>query len=168
MAIEIQILEWRKVEKMNQKVEQLAIEFRMAIEKVKEAGEFETDFSFSKFPSACCGDASDLLAQYLLENGIKSTYVCGNRYFNNPKEGTQSHAWLLVNGLIVDITGDQFKYNDMYYNYDIKVYVGKEDAFHSLFEVEERDIHEFYGLENYDHTYQSRLFDLYEKIKRYC
>jgi hypothetical protein len=55
----------------------------MAIEKVKEAGEFETDFSFSKFPSACCGDASDLLAQYLLENGIKSTYVCGNRYFNN-------------------------------------------------------------------------------------
>ena len=45
-----------------------------------------------------------------MENGIKSTYVCGNRYFNNPEEGTQSHAWLLVDGWIVDITGDEEDY----------------------------------------------------------
>lgn len=153
---------------MKQRIEQLASKFRMAIERAKDAGEFDTDFVFSSFPRACCGDASDLLAQYLLENDIRSTYVCGNRYFDDPGEGTQSHAWLLVHGLIVDITGDQFINNSLYYNYSMPVYVGGKDSFHSLFEVEERDVHEFNGLENYGHMCQPRLFDLYKKIKKYC
>lgn len=153
---------------MKQRVEQLASEFRTAIENAKAAGEFEFDFSFSQFPRACCGDTSDLLGQYLLENKIKSTYVCGNRYFDNPEEGTQSHAWLLVDGLIVDITGDQFINNSLYYNYSIPVYVGTGDAFHFLFEVEERNVHEFCGIENYDRMCRLRLFDLYNKIKKYC
>lgn len=150
---------------MKQRVEQLAGEFRTAIEKAKVAGEFDSDFSFSQFPHACCGDASDLLAQFLLENKIKSMYICGNRYFDDPEEGTQSHAWLLVDGLIVDITGDQFINNSLYYNYSIPVYVGTEDVFHSLFE--EQDVHEFYGIENYGHICQPRLFDLYRKIKKF-
>lgn len=153
---------------MKQKVEYLASVFRTAIENAKEAGEFDSDFPFSQFPRACCGDATELLAQYLLENKIKSTYVCGNRYFGNPEECTQSHAWLVVDGLIVDITGDQFLNNKSYYNYDVPVYVGIGDAFHSLFEIEERDVYEFTGIENYGHMCQSRLFGLYKKIMKYC
>ena len=55
---------------MKQIVEQFAREFCIAIEKAQIAGEFDTDFAFRRFPRACCGDASDLLAQYLLENKI--------------------------------------------------------------------------------------------------
>lgn len=149
-------------------LEHFAFEFRMAIERAKAEGEFDSDLTFFQFPLACCGDASDLLAQYLLENGIKSTCVCGNRYFDNPETGTQSHAWLLVNGLIIDITGDQFNNQSSYYNYNKRVYVGKGDAFHKLFEVENRHTYDFEGIENLGYVCQSRLFDLYRKIKRYC
>ena len=152
---------------MKRRVKQLACKFRTAIEKAKVAGEFDSYLSFSRFPRACCGDASDLLAQFFLENKINSTYVWGNRYFDNPEEGTQSHAWLLVDGLIVDITGDQFMNDSLYYNYSLPVYVGTGDAFHSLFDVEERNMHKFYGIENYGHMCQPRLFDLYRKIKKY-
>ena len=55
-------------------------------------------------------------------------------------EGVQSHAWLeLSDGVIVDITGDQFKYDKVFLNYNVPVYVGKMDAFHALFDVEARD-----------------------------
>ena len=63
---------------------------------------------FLQFPRACCGTATELLGQYFLENGIKPKYVCGNRYFEDPEERTQSHAWLLIGDLIVDITRGPF------------------------------------------------------------
>ena len=50
----------------------------------------------------------------------------------------------------MDITGDQFADRISYYNYDKKIYVGTGDAFHDLFEVEERDIEVFSGLESYN------------------
>lgn len=152
---------------MERRIRKLAIQFRTAIEMAKADGEFNSDFLFPQFPHGCCGDASDLLGQYLLENGIESYYVCGNRYFDDPEEGTQSHAWLLVEGLIVDITGDQFSDRASYYNYDEAVYVGIGDSFHDLFEIEDRDVHKFPGIENYGGICLTRLFDLYEKIKKY-
>lgn len=152
---------------MKQKIRKLATTFRNAIEAAKVAGEFDSEFPFSQFPHSCCGDATDLLAQYLLEHNIKSTYVCGTRYDENQKD-TQSHAWLLVDKLIVDITGDQFSNQSIYYNYNIPVYVGTSDSFHFLFKIEKRDVHKFDGLENYGYMYQTRLFRLYDIIKKYC
>lgn len=49
------------------RLEKLVTEFRKAIERAKnnnEQGEF-----FRKFPTGQCGNASDMLAQYLLDNG---------------------------------------------------------------------------------------------------
>jgi hypothetical protein len=61
--------------------------------------------SWHIFPKACCGDTSNLLAAYLAEHGFHDfTYVMG--YFK--KSGGPSHAWLDGNGLIIDITSDQF------------------------------------------------------------
>lgn len=153
----------------DKKLKQLVFKFRTAIENAMEKGEFVSDFSFSHFPCGCCGDSAYMLAQYLLENGIESVYVCGNRYFDELEEMAQSHAWLLVNELIVDITGDQFKDDSSYYNYSQRVYIGKEDAFHKLFEVEEEDMHTCYGLENYENIMcGARLLNLYRKIKNFC
>lgn len=153
---------------MYETLEGLVYEFRAAIDQANAQGEFAFDQSFLRFPCGCCGDASELLAQYLLEHGIRSTYVCGNRYFDDPEEGTQSHAWLRVDGLIIDITGDQFCDRISYYNYDQRVYIGPGDAFHDLFYVNKRDIHEFNGIDNYSSTCQYRLSKLYGIIRKYC
>ena len=52
-------------------IEQFATQFRRAIDLALEAGEFDNDSIYRRFPRACCGDTSDLLAQYLLDKGIK-------------------------------------------------------------------------------------------------
>lgn len=67
----------------------LAAIFRQAIEKAKDAGEFDKDITFSHFPRGCCGDTCYLLAEYLSEYGIRSFYMEMNR-------GDYSHAWIAV------------------------------------------------------------------------
>lgn len=63
--------------------------FRQAIEKAKDAGEFDNDISFYNFPRGCCGDTCYLLARYLSEYGMRSFYMEMNR-------GDCSHAWIAI------------------------------------------------------------------------
>jgi len=148
-------------------IKRLVNQFRDAIDVARDAGEFDKDFSFYKFPRGCCGDASYLLAQFLLENGIRTYYVCGT-YRDGSFENFQSHAWLLTdNQTIIDITGDQFRDNPDFLNYDKSVYVGAEDDFHRLFEVEDRDVHENIGLNALGSMCQPRLNGLYSKVIKY-
>lgn len=148
-------------------IKRLVNQFRDAIDIARDAGEFDKDISFYKFPCGCCGDASDLLAQFLLKNGIRTYYVCGT-YRDGSFENFQSHAWLLTgNQTIIDITGDQFRDNPEFLNYDKSVYVGVEDDFHKLFEFEDRDVHENNGLNALGSMCQQRLNGLYRKILKY-
>ncbi|MGL5149571.1 MAG: hypothetical protein ACRC7N_03230 [Clostridium sp.] len=148
-------------------IKRLVKKFREAIDVARDTGEFDKDFSFCNFPRGCCGDTSYLLAQYLLENTIRTYYVCGT-YRGSSSEDYQSHAWLLLNNhTIIDITGDQFKYNPDFLNYDKSVYIGAADDFHKLFEVEDRDIYENNGLDTLGSMCQSRLYGLYSKIIKY-
>lgn len=92
---------------------------------------YETSFYHSSgFPKGCCGDATDLLGLYLLKfHGIESEYVCGERLISNLY---QSHAWLLCQGYIIDITADQF--NDIGYKLpDVLIQV--QSDFHDSFDV---------------------------------
>lgn len=148
-------------------IQKLVTDFRRAIDAANANGEFDKDFSFNRFPRGCCGDASDLLGEYLLEKDIQSIYVCGNRYFDDPEEGTQSHAWLLVDDMIADITGDQFSDRLIYYNYDIPGYYGPMDDFHRLFDVEDRDVRKTVHLVELGGFCYPRLKDLYGKINKY-
>ena len=109
----------------------------------------------------------DLLAQYLLDKGIKTDYVCGT-YWGKPDGNGQSHAWLMVDKhIIIDITGDQFSGKSTFLNYDKSVYVGEGDDFHRLFEVEDRDVHEHRGLSALGGFCGPRLWDLYRKILKF-
>ena len=150
-------------------VEILARQFRNAIEAAICAGDPKVieDICFSKFPTGCCGDASSLLGQFLLDHNILTYYVCGT-YRDKSFENEQSHAWLLTDDqAIVDITGDQFHMDSRFQFYDIQVYYGKEDAFHKLFRVGYFDIREYKGLVEFDLFTQIRLVDLYKKICEY-
>jgi hypothetical protein len=54
-----------------------------------------------------CGDTSLVLGQFLHEAGFVGVeYICGDKYRADGKG--YSHAWLRYEGLIVDITADQF------------------------------------------------------------
>ena len=140
----------------------LAEQFRNAIDIAYENGDFEFDICFRDFPRGCCGDTCDLLGEFLLRHGVKTCYICG--CFENG----QTHAWLLTDDdIIVDITGDQFKDNFVFLNYNISVYVGKKDKFHDLFEVAPRDVRENVGINVSDGMCASRLRDLYRKIIKY-
>lgn len=59
-------------------IKRLVNQFWDAIDVARDAEEFDKDFSFCKFPRGCCGDASDLLAQFLLENGIQIITINSN------------------------------------------------------------------------------------------
>ena len=153
--------------------------FRLAIDKAIFSGEFKDDFIFYRFPYACCGDASELLAQFLLEHHIRTWYVCGTYY---PTDGTeeenwenvQSHAWLTTanplnnhNYIIIDITGDQFKNRQEYGYYSQSTYVGSMDKFHKMFEFDKYGIHPNNGLDALGDIARPRLIKLYRIIKDY-
>jgi hypothetical protein len=58
------------------------------------------------FPAGCCGIASEALAEAVRGRmGLAATYVCGSRH---SEAGWTTHAWLEVDGVIIDLTGDQF------------------------------------------------------------
>ncbi len=116
-------------------IRRLVIRFRKAIDSARDDGAFSNDQTFNRFPRACCGSASELLAKYLAEYNIHTQYVCGTYYPTDFKEGSQSHAWLQVGEVIIDITGDQFKFCPEIFSYNLPIYVGEIDQMHNLFEA---------------------------------
>jgi hypothetical protein len=83
----------------------LASRFRSAI-RATDPAEIDPQVRFivAAFPKGVCGAVCFLLGHYLRENGFsEAEYVNGIR----PADG-ESHAWIEIDGIIVDITGDQF------------------------------------------------------------
>lgn len=141
------------------KIYELAKAFRDAIEDAKEDGEFVKDIRFRQFPLGCCDDTCDLLAQYLLEHGIRTCQVLG-AYRDGIAENNTGHAWLIKGRIIIDITGDQFRYDRIFLNFNVPVYVGKENDFYRLFERDRI-------CENTDIKSNVRLYNLYKTISKY-
>ena len=145
-----------------QKLSSLALKFRKAIENSQTDKYFKNDCNFRDFPYGCCGDASDLLAEFLMsEYHIPTLYVCGYYYYTDLTALPQSHAWLKRKDIIIDITGDQFHDRSEFFNYNSPVYVGKLDAMHELFVVKQRDIR-IAGLTARNNDYRMKM--LYKTI----
>ena len=85
--------------------------FRNAILDVKSEGNLPSNMHL--FPRGCCGDTSILLSSYLKQRGYEDVnYICGKT--GNKDSGTwKTHAWITVNGIIVDITRSQFGKEDI-------------------------------------------------------
>jgi hypothetical protein len=128
-------------------VEKLALKFRLTIESLpdKDFGEAEW---FLRFPRGCCGETSELLSKYLMENGVKTEYVWG-------VHGNQSHAWLEYNSYVIDITADQFS--------DIKdrVVIKADKQWYSKFKRQSRKYSDF---EIDNELNKVRLGTLYKNI----
>ena len=140
-----------------EKVTELATSFRKAIE--------DTIFSthpMNNFPSGCCEEAASYLSEFLQENGFASEYYCGLHPRGegmNPKR----HAWVILEeGIVADITGDQFKNDSEHLYYDKPVYVGEMDEFHMLFSI--CKTRHAGGFDCYDEGKKTQLRKEYERI----
>ena len=69
---------------------QYANNYRNAIIAAQNDGRFIGDLCFDRFPLGCCGDTSYMLAEHLLEKGIKTIWYSACR------KNQYSHAWLVV------------------------------------------------------------------------
>ncbi|MEZ7501495.1 hypothetical protein QO189_03310 [Psychrobacter sp. Arc29] len=122
---------------MDKEIEKKIYQIRKILENFDKS-DFDNTTTFyrsSGFPKGCCGDATDLIGLYLLKfHGIESEYVCGEGLINN---SYQSHAWLLCQGYIIDITADQF--NDIGYNLP-KVLIQVQSDFHDSFDTKAHNL----------------------------
>jgi hypothetical protein len=82
------------------------------------------------FPRGQCGTVTRLLAAYLEQAGLGTfAYVTGGRSDPaEPDEEGWSHAWLEHDGLIIDITADQFPEN-----HDQPIIVTRDRTWHNTF-----------------------------------
>ncbi len=116
---------------MNKYIEKKIYQIREILDQFEKADFHSmTSFYFSSgFPAGCCGDATDLLGLYLLKyHSLESNYVCGHGLGDS---SNQTHAWLVCQGYIIDITADQF--NDDGYELP-SVIIDKQSPFHELFD----------------------------------
>ena len=138
----------------------LVFRFRQAIDIAKANREFNRRDRFSRFPIGCCDDACDLLGKYLLLRGIHTVQVQRTFRDGEPEHNT-GHAWLqLDDGNIIDITGDQFRHDELFLCFDEAVYIGKINKFHSLFQIDRI-------IGNCDVDRNPRLKAIYEIISNY-
>ncbi|PKM65454.1 MAG: hypothetical protein CVU95_15455 [Firmicutes bacterium HGW-Firmicutes-2] len=150
-------------------IKKLAVRFRNAIESAREDRRFSSDQSFRNFPVGCCGITTELLAKFLMDNGIDDnlTYISGT--YREDSQEPLSHAWLTVNNeIVVDITGDQFRHYSNALNCNETVYVGGYNERYNSFEIDEEEIcNNYYPLD--DRCIRSHLSrkKLYEIILEY-
>lgn len=114
----------------------IAKEFREALEDTPPLA-LRTTLGCSSFPYACCDDASLLLAAYFSDKVYPGSMRVHGAWGGKAKE-IRSHVWLVLSGLIVDITADQFS------GYELPaVFVSKESVFHKTFDIDDQEPADF-------------------------
>lgn len=127
------------------KLESLVFTFRKAIETAK--ANDEPSLFFRKFPAGQCGHTSDMLAQFLIDNEIGPVRYVNGTYYGEDGSVMQSHAWLVVENLIIDITADQFRYHAAPLTNGAPVYIGPMNEYYQLFDTTYGSDYEHFGLD---------------------
>ncbi|MEJ2762961.1 hypothetical protein VV869_03165 [Photobacterium sp. MCCC 1A19761] len=139
----------------------LVLDFRRIMECLNPSNFDGTSLSASQFPSACCDDSSQILAAYLTDNGFSGATLIRGEYGGNHKE-LQSHVWLNLGGLKIDITADQF--NTRGYD-NPSVIIARENEFLETFETTDDGIADFrIHLKDYSDPGLERDFEFCYKV----
>ena len=98
-------------------IEDLASEFQSALKYVSKKGLYGSLTLFQSFPNGCCTYASDLLAEYLMYNGIDRERI---QLVNSESNSMgYTHCWLMIDEILfVDITADQFNGKPYFQQYE--------------------------------------------------
>ncbi|HJP19404.1 MAG TPA: hypothetical protein QF468_12215 [Nitrospinota bacterium] len=107
---------------LDKSLTQEILRFRAALDRKP-----ETPFRVLKnFPRGSCKLCSMLLTKYLLESDLinkENVLLCAN----GENQNKISHAWLIIDGIVVDITSDQFNEVDQI------VIIAEKYEFHKKF-----------------------------------
>lgn len=101
--------------------------YRNAFEEMRE--QYPDDFFLGNFPNRCCSLASEIMCDKLNELGWDATRVGGVRL-----NGEGSHSWVVCEGVVIDITINQFS-EDL-----PSVYVGEGMTLHDEYENEALEV----------------------------
>lgn len=82
----------------------------------------ERPLEFQEFPHGACREASELLGIILEQQGFDVEIISGQR-----RSDGWTHVWLMVNGMVVDVTIGQFKR-------ELVVLVTEDKSWHEQFE----------------------------------
>jgi hypothetical protein len=105
-----------------ERVRSLATAFRNAIEKCERS---KLPASFGQFPHGSCGDTVLLLGAFFIDKlGVTFGHVYGE--WGTSVEDFATHAWIERNGVVIDITADQF--NEI----DERVIVRRKSDWHDV------------------------------------
>ena len=151
-----------------QEIGELVVMFRMAIDKAKEDRRFDRDQRFTNFPRGCCGITSELLAKFLYDNGYRKRITYVSATFYDLEKENPTHAWLFIEeNIVLDITGDQFKWYPEPLRFEEPVYVGSYNQFYNAFEEQLREECGNCRIDNVKyHSFMSRQ-ELYDVICEY-
>ncbi len=140
-------------------IRKLAEEFRRAI---LACDQDRLPIGLQNFPHGSCGDVSLLFAKRLEQAGLGPTdYVCGWR--TDARGERWSHGWLEQDGLIIDITLDQF------HDAPAPVLVTADRAWHAArFDVDKSQCHSPADFERYDEDTREMFGDAYALITAEC
>ena len=121
-------------EKLMREIELQAKLFRAAIES---CASNELPVTLQDFPRGSCGDASLLLAKHLQNHGIWPLNYIRGQMATEEEGNPQSHAWLEIEDIIIDITADQFD--------DItqEVIVTRDRSWHGRFDIESKGVADY-------------------------
>ncbi len=146
-----------------------ATRFRRAIEKAKDAGEFDSQQfkaeRMKNFPYDCCDDTADLFTHYLYHEFEIDSIRINASYYDKQLKRDCYHDWQVTEGWLIDLTGDQFE-NDR--SIPIKaeaIYVGQMDDFHRQFKIRRQE--HSCGIECLGDGCWDRMYGLYGAIMRH-
>lgn len=150
----------------------IATNLRRALDIASYKGELDRYWPFSHFPDDCCEHTCDILGYLLSVEGINTIQINGT----HRKDPLRHHVWLKTeNGVIIDITEDQFA-GELLDEKDVEIIrVGKEGPAQKLFGknrivqphtnfTDPREFSDFGGCPN---PRQKRLMEVYAVIEKY-
>ncbi len=145
-------------------IEELANEFRKALDIIKIQGPHAGIYNYRFFPRGFCGPASDLLAEYLMANGIKKERI--QQVACSRCAGGYSHRWLVIDGVLnVDITADQFNGKAHFKEFEPIpkcCLVSTNTYIYTLFDVRREDYTHNVGIDSYGSDMCCKLRVIYD------
>lgn len=152
---------------MSTKIIELCKEFREGLEYVSDNRLYGRLNIFARFPKQCCRYTSDLLATYLMDNGISFERIC--MLESETIEEGHTHCWLMIdNSMYVDITADQFnseKYFDAYHPISKCIVNAVNTGYYTLFDKKRTYLIHNVGLCTYNYPVSMQLKLIYEEVQ---
>ena len=150
-------------------LKRLAYEFYEGLDFVSRKKQYGRLTVFGGFPNGCCRYASDLLAEYMIDNGIARERI--QMVEGETKEKGYTHCWLMIDDTFyVDITAGQFNGKSYFKEYqpiESSCVVPKDTYLYECFDNKKMQYIRNVGINSYSYDTPFKLKVIYEAVIQY-